>query len=144
VLLLIATLGACSSENPLGGRVTGNRVAGSGATGAAGSAMGTAGMSTPIGPSDQPGLAGSTGLIVDSGPPADANAGCAATSVTAPPPGQPKVDIIWVVDASGSMLDEQMKIGANLTQFADKITKSNGCSAAALPRRAQRTTRSRT
>jgi hypothetical protein len=74
---------------------------------------------------DQPGLAGTPGLIIDSGPPADANAGCAATSVTAPPPNNPAVDIIWVVDASGSMLDEQKKIGMNLTQFADTITKSN-------------------
>jgi hypothetical protein len=45
--------------------------------------------------------------------------------VTAPPPNTPAVDIVWVVDSSGSMLDEQMKIGANLTAFADKISKSN-------------------
>lgn len=124
-LVLIATLGACASEQPTRDRGAGNRVAGSGATGAAGSTTGTAGNSMPTRLGDQPGLAGTTGLIIDSGPPADANAGCAATSVTAPPSGQPKVDIIWVVDASGSMLDEQMKIGANLTQFADKITKAN-------------------
>jgi hypothetical protein len=30
-----------------------------------------------------------------------------------------------VVDASGSMLDEQMKIGANITQFANDITSAN-------------------
>lgn len=48
--------------------------------------------------------------------------GCTGTSVTAPPSSQPKVDLIWVVDASGSMLDEQMKIGANITQFANDIT----------------------
>jgi hypothetical protein len=125
LLVFASMLGACASETPAGDRTTGNRIAGSGATGAAGTTMGTAGTSLPIGSGGQPGLAGTTGLIIDSGPPADANAGCAATSVTAPPSGQPKVDIIWVVDASGSMLDEQMKIGANLTQFADKITKSN-------------------
>jgi hypothetical protein len=82
-------------------------------------------MSMPIQTGEQPGLAGTSGLIIDSGPPADANAGCAATSVTAPPPNTPAVDIIWVVDASGSMLDEQKKIGMNMTQFADAITKSN-------------------
>jgi hypothetical protein len=34
-------------------------------------------------------------------------------------------NVMIVVDASGSMLDEQKKIGLNLTQFADTITKSN-------------------
>lgn len=66
-----------------------------------------------------------TGLIVDSGPPADAKAGCIGTSISAPPASIPKVDIVWVVDASGSMLDEQIKIGQNMTAFADKITMSN-------------------
>ena len=50
---------------------------------------------------------------------------CVSTMAMAPPPANPAVDIIWVVDASGSMLDEQMKIGANLTAFADKITQAN-------------------
>lgn len=50
---------------------------------------------------------------------------CVSTMAMAPPPPNPAVDIIWVVDASGSMLDEQMKIGANLTAFADEITKAN-------------------
>lgn len=49
--------------------------------------------------------------------------GC-GTSVTAEPTAQPKVDIVWVVDASGSMLDEQIKIGNNITQFADDITSA--------------------
>lgn len=44
--------------------------------------------------------------------------------VTAPPPADGKVDIVWVVDASGSMLDEQIKIGQNITQFADDITSA--------------------
>ncbi|HKU39483.1 MAG TPA: vWA domain-containing protein [Polyangiales bacterium] len=102
-----------------------NRGSGSGVAGTSGPTATLAGMSAPLPNGEQPGLAGSTGLIVDSGPPADANAGCAATSVTAPAPSNPAVDIIWVVDASGSMLDEQKKIGMNLTQFADTITKSN-------------------
>jgi len=50
---------------------------------------------------------------------------CAGTSITAPPASNPKVDIVWVVDASGSMQDEQMKIGANLTQFAEQISMAS-------------------
>ncbi len=50
--------------------------------------------------------------------------GC-GTSVTAEPTEQPKVDIVWVVDASGSMLDEQIKIGNNITQFANDITSAS-------------------
>jgi hypothetical protein len=73
-------------------------------------------LPTPAG-TGSPGGAGS----VDT---PDAAAGCVGTSVTAPPSSMPKVDIVWVVDASGSMLDEQMKIGANLAQFADGITKA--------------------
>lgn len=105
----------------------GNRAAGSGAIGAGAAGTTTSGFQPPVvsQPSDQPGLAGSTGLIIDSGPPADAKAGCAATSVTAPPPSNPRVDIIWVIDASGSMLDEQKKVGANMAQFAEKISKAN-------------------
>jgi hypothetical protein len=50
---------------------------------------------------------------------------CATTSAMAPPPVDPRVDIVWIVDASGSMLDEQMKIAANLAAFADAITSAN-------------------
>ena len=50
--------------------------------------------------------------------------GC-GTSVTAEPVDQPRVDIIWVVDASGSMLDEQQRIGRNIAQFADDITSAD-------------------
>jgi hypothetical protein len=50
---------------------------------------------------------------------------CATTSAMAPPPTDPRVDIVWVVDASGSMLDEQIKIGKNLAAFADAITNAS-------------------
>jgi hypothetical protein len=60
-----------------------------------------------------------------SGGAADPATNCVGTSMTAPPAGKAKVDIVWVVDASGSMLDEQMKIGANLTDFAEKISTAN-------------------
>lgn len=74
---------------------------------------------------------GSTGTAGGAAPPADSSgltvgdlSGCTGSSVTAPP-SEGKVDIVWVVDASGSMLDEQMKIGANITSFADAITGAN-------------------
>lgn len=50
---------------------------------------------------------------------------CATTSAMAPPPVDPRVDIVWVVDASGSMLDEQIKIGKNLAAFADAISNAS-------------------
>jgi hypothetical protein len=50
---------------------------------------------------------------------------CATTSAMAPPAADPRVDIVWVVDASGSMLDEQMKIGKNMAAFADAITNAS-------------------
>ena len=111
---------ACASESAGEERPVMTRDAGASAP-----SPGSAGMSAPPLMGDQPSLAGMPGVIVDSGAPTDTNAGCAATSVTAPPPSSPAVDIVWVVDASGSMLDEQEKIGMNLTQFADTITKSN-------------------
>jgi hypothetical protein len=72
------------------------------------------------------GAAGSgSGMQAGSGGAPDPATDCVGTSMTAPPSGKAKVDIIWVVDASGSMLDEQMKIGANLTDFAGKISTAN-------------------
>jgi hypothetical protein len=50
---------------------------------------------------------------------------CATTSAMAPPAADPRVDIVWVVDASGSMLDEQIKIGKNLATFADEISNAS-------------------
>ncbi|HKP60013.1 MAG TPA: vWA domain-containing protein [Polyangiales bacterium] len=126
--LFVGALCACAADagTPTG-RESGNRAAGSGAIGAGAAGGAMPGSQPPLvsQPSDQPGLAGSTGLIIDSGPPADAKAGCAATSVTAPPPANPRVDIVWVIDASGSMLDEQKKVGANMAAFAEKISKAN-------------------
>lgn len=51
---------------------------------------------------------------------ASTEGGCGA-EITAPAPTN-AIDIIWVVDASVSMLDEQQRIGENLTRFADTIT----------------------
>jgi hypothetical protein len=50
---------------------------------------------------------------------------CAETSMTAPPASNPQIDIVWVVDSSSSMSDEQMKIAANLLQFADRVSMAS-------------------
>lgn len=97
----------------------------SGTSSAQPSASGTSAGASLSG--NQPKVAGApgAGVVVNNMPPVDPEDGCAATSVTAPPPSSSKVDILWVVDASGSMLDEQIKIGKNLSQFADKIIMAN-------------------
>src|SRR5262245_21912246 len=98
---LFAALCACSSEAPI------ERPMGLGMrpipAGMSGAPVSVAGASGSFGVAGQPGLAGSTSVIIDSGPPADPEKGCAAMSATAPPASIPKVDIVWVVDASGSM-----------------------------------------
>lgn len=47
--------------------------------------------------------------------------GCRGKSVSAEPVARSKVDIVWVIDASASMLDEQRKVGQNLAKFASDI-----------------------
>ena len=51
--------------------------------------------------------------------------GCVGTSKTAPPADKPQIDLVWVVDSSASMADEQQKIAANLLQFADRISTAD-------------------
>jgi hypothetical protein len=51
--------------------------------------------------------------------------GCKGKSVSAPPSTTSKVDIVWVIDASGSMLDEYIKVGQNLTKFAEDIAAAS-------------------
>lgn len=50
---------------------------------------------------------------------------CVATKAVAPPASNPKIDIVWVVDTSGSMFGEQKLIKDNLAAFADSISKAN-------------------
>jgi hypothetical protein len=80
-----------------------------------GSDFPTQDITSPVVTVTTTGASGSAGRQAD---------GCVGTMVSAPPPSNPKVDIVWVVDASASMLDEQMKIGANLSKFADDISKA--------------------
>src|SRR5690349_21637138 len=51
--------------------------------------------------------------------------GCVATKAVAPPASNPKIDIVWIVDTSGSMFGEQKLIKDNLGKFADRITSAN-------------------
>jgi hypothetical protein len=126
-LLGVSLIAACSSDPPARQGTNGS-AAGGWAQAAAGTNAAAPSGSSSAGIGDNPttiaagpnmtmtGAAGSGGAPVD---------GCVGTSATAPPPANPQVDIIWIVDASGSMLDEQMKIGQNLATFADDITKAN-------------------
>lgn len=50
---------------------------------------------------------------------------CVTTKAAAPPASTPKVDIIWVVDTSQSMFDEQQRIAQNMAAFANAITMAN-------------------
>lgn len=108
-------LGACAAEQA--------------AIGSSGPFTGTPGPSTGTGDGD--------GDSINPGEPGDGDTGpinsgdgdgfelpgeCASSSVTAPPAASPYVDIVWVIDASGSMLDEQKRVTDNLTQFANDIT----------------------
>jgi len=46
---------------------------------------------------------------------------CVAVSATAEPAEMAKVDIIWVIDASGSMWDETQRVAENINAFSDDI-----------------------
>ncbi len=79
-----------------------------------------------------------TGVVLPPAPPADTDGGsvtyldagftgdkCVATKAVAPPASTPKIDIVWVVDSSQSMFDEQKRISMNLAAFANAITSAN-------------------
>lgn len=46
---------------------------------------------------------------------------CVAVSATAEPTNMAKVDIIWVIDASGSMWDETQRVAENINAFSEDI-----------------------
>jgi hypothetical protein len=66
----------------------------------------------------------STVIYSDAGAAGNGNS-CVATKAVAPPASNPKIDIVWVVDSSQSMFDEQKRINQNLLAFTDAITKAN-------------------
>ena len=123
--VLVSAIAACSAELE---RPRGLPAAASGRGGSTPPSLtsGTGGLPTAGGPIGLAGMPAAAG----GGAGASGSAGgdpemCAGTSVSAPPASNPKVDIVWVVDASGSMLDEQMKIGANMAQFAQQIAAAS-------------------
>ncbi len=117
---------ACAAEVEAPGR---GPAAQSGGGSAAPSQAGSAAAAAAAPMTDGPlGLAGTPAPVANAGsgaPDPNNPEMCAGTSITAPPSGMPKVDIVWVVDASGSMVDEQAKIGLNLTQFAEQISMAS-------------------
>jgi hypothetical protein len=120
-----SVLVACSSGDESGGRRDNGRSNNPFSNGTGGKGMTTIpGGQQQQQPGGQAGI-GPSGSGGDQGVKVGDLDGCTGSSVTAPPASNPKVDIVWVVDASGSMLDEQKRIGENLAQFADAITAAN-------------------
>jgi len=50
---------------------------------------------------------------------------CTGISALAEPAEKSKVDIIWVIDSSGSMMDEAQRITENINAFVDTIGKAS-------------------
>lgn len=128
----LCTLAACSASDPQtkGSGSTGSS-GGGGTSGFGGGASGGFGGSAGSGGSAAGGTgtggaaAGGSGggLVIDSGSDADdPDAACTTVSQQA---STPSVDIVWVVDRSGSMSDEIDKIETNInTSFVPTITNS--------------------
>jgi hypothetical protein len=72
-----------------------------------------------------PGGNGNTTVIYSDSGALDDPDKCVTTKAAAPPASNPKVDIVWVVDTSQSMFDEQKRINQNMVQFANAITTAN-------------------
>jgi hypothetical protein len=92
-------------------------------------AAGSAASSKPVTPTAPasviPPLPPPTIPFMNPAVPPDTSQACTSTSVSAAAPANLPVDLIWVVDASGSMDDEQLRIAANLGEFADRIVHAN-------------------
>lgn len=134
VALLVAVLfsfTACSAEGDGSGSGTGPGAPGAGqagsSVGAAGSAAGSggaAGYGASSGSGDPwSSTAGSAGggytetTVTDPTNPEE----CTGISATAEPAEMGKVDIIWIIDASPSMLDETQRVADNINAFANDI-----------------------
>ncbi|HEX6245738.1 MAG TPA: vWA domain-containing protein, partial [Polyangiales bacterium] len=95
-----------------------------GATGGGGGMAGATDAGTSV--IQNPATATDSGvaIIYDAGAGTNPNS-CVATKASAPPASNPKIDIVWIVDTSGSMFGEQKLIKDNLGKFADRITSAN-------------------
>ena len=120
---LFLLLAGCSAEGDSGGQ--GGSVAGRGGTGGTGGAAakdsgvaGSGGVSGSGGSAATGGSGGSTDPIV---PDPEDPENCTGITETAEPATLAKVDIIWVIDSSGSMWDEAQRVATNINAFATDI-----------------------
>jgi hypothetical protein len=124
LLLLTVAANACGVEPD--GVSAGGDLAGGGLAGAAGGGGlpdAGSGTSTIQNPAVVPTDAGVTTVYTDA---SFVNPDqCVTTKAAAPPASTPKVDIVWIVDTSQSMFDEQKRIAQNMAAFANAITMAN-------------------
>jgi hypothetical protein len=120
-ILLPLALGACAADPDSKSTGTVDTLNPNGDGGLTGWLADTGTSTTTQDPVLVPDSGSATVVYTDSG----AGGGCVATKAVAPPASTPKIDIVWVVDTSGSMFGEQKLIKENLAQFADQITKAN-------------------
>jgi hypothetical protein len=124
--LFTAFVASCSAE-PDGPVTSGFDPTRAGTGGLGGGGVADAGLGTPpvIAPPVVPGGTGNTMTTYSDGGPLANPDECVTTKAAAPPASQPKIDIIWVVDTSQSMFDEQKRIAQNMAAFANAITMAN-------------------
>lgn len=113
---LIATVGCGADTSGDSGRGSARGGSSGSATGGSG-AGGAAGDGSSFGNSNAT-PTGGTGAKIPIGMGGDM---CEAISETAPP-GESPVDIVWVIDSSGSMGDEQLRVQTNIQSFVDQIS----------------------
>jgi hypothetical protein len=125
-LLLAALAAGCAGERD-GVAANGEPGLGGlgGVTGGGGVADAGTGTSTIMNPVVTPGGGGPTMVVYNDGGAVNNPDECVTTKAAAPPASNPQVDIVWIVDTSQSMFDEQKRIGQNMAQFANAITMAN-------------------
>jgi len=106
--------GSATGGSTTGGSTTGGSDTGGSATGGSTTGGSTTGGST---------TGGSTGGVVDCSAP-NASSLCAIETFNQSANATKKLDIVWIIDNSGSMADEQDALGSNFSAFIDEfITK---------------------
>jgi hypothetical protein len=118
--LLITALYACAADSDKDGVGTPLAPGADAGVGPGQVDSGTTVVQDPVVTSD----AGPTVVYSDAGAAGNGEK-CVATKAVAPPASNPKIDIVWIVDTSGSMFGEQKLIKDNLGKFADQITSAN-------------------
>jgi hypothetical protein len=109
-----ATGGSTTGGSATGGSATGGSTTGGSATGGSATGGSATGGST---------TGGSTGGVVDCSAP-NASSLCAIETFNQSANATKKLDIVWIIDNSGSMADEQDALGSNFSAFIDEfITK---------------------